>query len=216
MILGLDGNLSMQIFLVLFSCSVFLLSFLTYRKVNQASFYDGRPSAFKISLFERLVVPLQVFTLMGALTGILNVQLVSFSFIATAPLFKFLGVSLTSLGAAIFIISISQLGKQYSPCYDVRQPTQVVSYGFYKYIRHPIYLGNFLVLGGVLLISGSFLVVAAGLTISVFYVKSAIKEEKHLLMQFPSYATYKKQTGRFLPRLVRRNESVQISTNIEI
>lgn len=72
--------------------------------------------------------------------------------------------------------------------------------GIYKYVRHPIYAGMFIVLLAIALYNGSWFkgVITLFLGIS-FYFKSALEERK-LIQQYRLYQRYKDQTGRFFPK----------------
>jgi len=115
-------------------------------------------------------------------------------------LYMYVGISLSVIAISLFISSKISLGKNYSPCYDQRSPKTVTTSGLYKYIRHPIYSSNILLLIGVLLISGSYLMIINILILSFYYIISAYREEKYLLNKFSYYNTYSKKTGMFVPR----------------
>ena len=116
------------------------------------------------------------------------------------PLFTNIGISVSSIAISLFISSKIALGNNYSPCYDQRKPKNITSSGLYKYVRHPIYSSNILLLIGALLISGSYLMLINIFIISFFYVLSAYREEKYLINNFSYYSSYSKKTGMFIPR----------------
>ena len=115
-------------------------------------------------------------------------------------LYMYVGIALSVIAISLFISSKITLGKNYSPCYDQRVPKSITTAGLYKYIRHPIYSSNILLLIGVLLISGSYLMVINILILSFYYIISAYREEKYLINKFSYYNTYSKKTGMFVPR----------------
>ena len=114
--------------------------------------------------------------------------------------YVYIGVSLSVIAISLFISSKITLGKNYSPCYDQRAPKSITTSGLYKYIRHPIYSSNILLLIGVLLISGSYLMILNILILSLYYIVSAYREERYLINKFSYYNTYSKKTGMFIPR----------------
>jgi len=114
--------------------------------------------------------------------------------------YMYIGISLSVIAITLFISSKISLGKNYSPCYDQRAPKTVITSGLYKYIRHPIYSANILLLIGVLLISGSYLMLINILILSFYYIISAYREEKYLINKFSYYNTYSKKTGMFIPK----------------
>jgi len=115
-------------------------------------------------------------------------------------LYMYVGITLSVIAISFFISSKITLGKNYSPCYDQRAPKSITTSGLYKYIRHPIYSSNILLLIGVLLISGSYLMIINILILSFYYIISAYREEKYLINKFSYYNTYSKKTGMFIPK----------------
>ena len=77
----------------------------------------------------------------------------------------------------------------------------VVSSGIYRYIRHPIYTGDILLLLGLELCLNSWLVLGLALLVPAVAVQ-AIKEEQKLVDALPDYASYIRRTKRFIPFLV--------------
>ena len=114
--------------------------------------------------------------------------------------FTYIGISISSIAIALFISSKVTLGKNYSPCYDQRRPKSIISSGMYKYVRHPIYSSNLLLLIGTFIISGSYLMLINISILSLFYGISAYREEKYLINNFIYYKKYSKNTGMFIPR----------------
>ncbi len=113
------------------------------------------------------------------------------------------GIVCSTLGILIFIWAKRTLGKNYSPCFDVRLPQRIVVEGPYAYVRHPIYTANLFVLGGLSLSTGSLFLIASFALTLAYYLKSAKVEERELLINFPSYAELIHRTGRFFPKFVR-------------
>ena len=112
----------------------------------------------------------------------------------------YLGASVSIIGAVIFSAAKLNLGKQYSHCSNMYLPKDIVTNGVYKYIRHPIYTANLLIVFGLFITTGSLLVFAVGFGMTVYYQRSANIEEKYLEITFENYKIYKKSTGRFLPK----------------
>ncbi len=113
-------------------------------------------------------------------------------------------------GFVIFVIGLStailgrlQLGDNWADLED-RQllPDQkLVSTGIYRYIRHPIYAGDLILLIGLQLALNSWLVLGVLVLIPVV-LKQAIKEESMLAQALPGYIDYCKFTKRFIPFVV--------------
>jgi protein-S-isoprenylcysteine O-methyltransferase Ste14 len=112
------------------------------------------------------------------------------------------GLVIASLGLAVFIWAKCSLGQAYSPCFDSLVPQSLVNNGPYRWVRHPIYTGNLLLLLGLFLASGSLWLVMNTAILAAYYYRAAVDEERALSNQFPEYAGLLARTGRFLPRLI--------------
>lgn len=105
------------------------------------------------------------------------------------------------VGFFIIAISIFQLRKQLSPFPSPREGGKLIISGIFKYIRHPIYSGLLLLFFGFAFYQGSFYkMIIAFLLLILFYYKS-IYEEKQLSHKFKNYVNYRKDAGRFLPKI---------------
>ena len=82
----------------------------------------------------------------------------------------------------------------------------LVTDGIYKYIRHPQYVGLFLILFGWLLHWPTLLTIILFPILMVVYFQLALKEEKELGASLGAeYQIYMEKTPRFIPRLKRTN-----------
>jgi protein-S-isoprenylcysteine O-methyltransferase Ste14 len=85
-------------------------------------------------------------------------------------------------------------------------PEEIVTYGAYRYIRHPFYSAFALTLIGVSLTTRTPLSIGVAVYGLGMLVYTAVREERRLLAS-PLAATYRKyreRTGRFLPRCFGR------------
>jgi protein-S-isoprenylcysteine O-methyltransferase Ste14 len=100
-------------------------------------------------------------------------------------------------GNAITLIGIFSLHRSFSIMVEARQP---VFTGLYAYVRHPLYIGEAVATGGILVFRFS----PANLFLYVLFlgcqVYRASLEEKKLISAFPEYQQYRKRTGAFFPR----------------
>lgn len=113
------------------------------------------------------------------------------------------GVLVFTAGLLVAIAARVQLGKNWSDLESARiLPGQsLIAGGLYRHVRHPIYLGDLLLVSGYELALNSWLVVLA-LPLAVFVWRKARREEALLEAGLPGYRDYLAQTGRFLPRHV--------------
>jgi hypothetical protein len=78
------------------------------------------------------------------------------------------------------IAALGQLWRIYAAGV-IHKNRQLASTGAYSLVRHPLYLGNLLVLGGFTLASGNWFVVAVVAFFFMFYYPAAIRYEDHKL-----------------------------------
>ena len=96
-------------------------------------------------------------------------------------------------------LAFNHLGHHYSPSFDAYIPEELVTYGYYRFIRHPIYLFNLFVSFGLAMASGSAIVMANALIGLMFILKIIRIEEASLFQHFSTYQAYAKKTRRLLP-----------------
>ncbi|HPP12801.1 MAG TPA: isoprenylcysteine carboxylmethyltransferase family protein, partial [bacterium] len=101
------------------------------------------------------------------------------------------GVFLTLLGE---VLRTSSAGV-------IKKNQEVARTGPYRWCRHPLYFGSFLVTLGLSSASGNWVLLLLGLLLfPVFYIPAIIVEEKFLTKKFgQEYEAYKKVTPVFLP-----------------
>lgn len=115
---------------------------------------------------------------------------------------RILGAALYTLGVLMALTARFQLGRNWSDIEKslVMQNHALVTHGLYRWVRHPIYAGDVLLLLGLELALNSW--GAAGVVALAVYVRGqAMKEEQALLQSLPGYDQYCRRTARFLPFL---------------
>ena len=113
------------------------------------------------------------------------------------------GAFIYSAGLLIAIRGRTELGRNWS---DIEAATilsgqRVVSGGPYRLIRHPIYVGDLLLLLGFELALNSWLVLGV-LLLAPIVLRQAVQEEKKLSKSLPGYRAYCEGTKRFIPFIV--------------
>lgn len=106
-------------------------------------------------------------------------------------------MALVLAGNSITLLGILYLKRSFSIMVEARTP---VFDGPYRYVRHPLYLGEALAVSGVLLFRFS---AANVLLFFLFLFCQAVRarfEEKKLLSVFPEYGEYRRRTGAFFPK----------------
>jgi protein-S-isoprenylcysteine O-methyltransferase Ste14 len=105
------------------------------------------------------------------------------------------------LGLALTIWARVNLGKNWGMPMTQKQKTEIITTGPYAYIRHPIYSGILLAVLGCAIASSLFWLIILAIT-GVYFIYSAIIEEKLLMKQFPNiYSKYRSKTKILIPFL---------------
>lgn len=124
--------------------------------------------------------------------------------ISSQPLFiQVMGLIIYTFGLLVAILGRIQLGENWANLedYQVLQEQKLVNHGVYQYIRHPIYLGDLLlILGLELALNSWLLLLIIPLACVVYY--QARNEEMILSAAFSGYRTYQKQTKMFIPHVI--------------
>lgn len=115
-------------------------------------------------------------------------------------MYTYLGLAISAIGLSIFMAAKIRLGGNFSSCSNAYLPHDIITTGVYKYIRHPIYTANLIIVFGAFVATGSLWILGFVFAMIALYQKSAKVEEKALSEKFEGYKVYKSTTGRFLPR----------------
>lgn len=121
--------------------------------------------------------------------------------ISTEPyLLRAGGAAIYTLGLLTAIAARFQLGDNWANIEtgQVLSQQAVVSQGIYSYVRHPIYVGDLLLLLGLELALNSWLVLGVFALAPIVLLK-AIKEERMLVAALPGYGAYCERSKRFIP-----------------
>ena len=110
------------------------------------------------------------------------------------------GCLIYTVGLAMAVLARIQLGRNWLDIETaaVKDKQQVVSSGVYRYVRHPIYGGDLLLLLGLELALNSWLVVLVPV-LAFTVIRQAMQEERMLLESLPGYRAYYEATKRFIP-----------------
>ncbi len=125
---------------------------------------------------------------------------------ATFPLpiwARWLGAVLTLASLLLLAWVHWTLGMNFSTMLHVRQRHTLVTYGPYRWVRHPMYTALFLFGVGILLLTANWFVGGPLIVAQVMIIAVQVgKEETMMIEQFgDEYRAYMQRTGRFLPRL---------------
>ncbi len=116
---------------------------------------------------------------------------------------RVVGILGTILGTVVIIWATRTLGDNFSPVLEIREGHQLVTKGPYRWVRHPMYVGNVIWILSFILLS-AWWIFALYLIIFVVFIMiiRTSKEEQMLLETFGKvYEDYMKTTGCFFPKL---------------
>ncbi|MCM3874551.1 MAG: isoprenylcysteine carboxylmethyltransferase family protein [Pyrinomonadaceae bacterium] len=118
-------------------------------------------------------------------------------------LLRIAGTLIYTVGLWIAICSRKELGDNWSDIEAARIGAQqfIVRNGPYRFIRHPIYVGDLMLLVGLELALNSWLLIGILLLIPVVLMQ-AVREEEKLIRSLPDYAAYCSSTKRFIPFVI--------------
>jgi protein-S-isoprenylcysteine O-methyltransferase Ste14 len=122
---------------------------------------------------------------------------------------RWLGISLGGVTVLLFGWVHHTLGANWSMPAEIKERQTLITRGPYRWVRHPMYTTIFVWAVAFLLMSANWLV--GGLWFGLSLVAAALTpiEEAALIERFgDAYRVYMRHTGRFLPRLWRRNASL--------
>ena len=162
----------------------------------------GRPAPdlppARLSPRRRLVKAAKVAALLGLLAQTLCLDLATLP--GRSSTVRRVGVGLYLAGLAGAIAGRLSLGSAWNDLEDAHEAPlgETVSHGIYRFVRHPIYAGDTLLLFGLELALGSWLVLLMSLPAAIF-VRRAHTEERRLAETSPAYARYRSRVKMFIP-----------------
>ena len=116
-----------------------------------------------------------------------------------SSLVQFVGIFATVFGYALFLCSVLARGR-YAVSWEMPENQKLVTWGPYRYVRHPSYLAYFILFAGLFFILLNLIAVIPFIAIPS-YVRISIAEEELLTKRFgETYLRYQRATGKFFPR----------------
>jgi protein-S-isoprenylcysteine O-methyltransferase Ste14 len=104
--------------------------------------------------------------------------------------------TLTLIGTLGAVFSLSQLGRSFSVMAESRQ---LVTTGFYHFVRHPLYLTEEIAIVGVFIQFASVWTTLVLALQVAFQLRRMDNEEAILTASFPEYVAYSRTTSRLIP-----------------
>lgn len=113
---------------------------------------------------------------------------------------QMIGVILTIMGLVMLFAGYFSLRHNYSSTLVIRENHQLITHGIYRYVRHPIYLGVFLVAFGLPVYVGSLYGFLSALVLIPIILNRIRMEEELLMEEFPSaYQKFKETSKKIIP-----------------
>lgn len=121
-------------------------------------------------------------------------------FAVLSPLFGVIGSVLAVIGLTIAILARRTLGRNWSGNVELKKGHTLTTNGIYGIVRHPIYLGMFLMMLGTLVVFQSIVTLLLCLSVISVFIFRINREEKLMMKTFPKeYPKYKKQVKALIP-----------------
>ncbi len=128
----------------------------------------------------------------------------AFDFFQPIEIPKFLatfGMVFAFIGFMIALLTVFELKSNLTVFPTPTEKAELLTNGFFRYSRHPIYTGILMFAFGFALYKYSiYKLLITGLLFIWFYLKSTY-EEKQLAQKFNAYREYQEKVGRFFPKL---------------
>ena len=106
------------------------------------------------------------------------------------------GTVVSIVGLAISVVALATLGRCFGIFPEVRG---LVTRGLYRWVRHPLYLGEYVAVGGILISAISPLALLVYVSFLALQAWRALNEERALVAVFPEYEEYSQRTARIIP-----------------
>jgi protein-S-isoprenylcysteine O-methyltransferase Ste14 len=107
-----------------------------------------------------------------------------------------------AFGLILRIWAVVVLGRWFTWNITVQPGQVLVTVGPYRVIRHPSYMGAWLVfVGSCLLLRSYVAAIVASILLMLAFLRRIRHEEALMLATFPEYKAYKESTGALIPRI---------------
>lgn len=119
----------------------------------------------------------------------------------TRELFNYIGITLYVIGLSLRYISIIHLGRFFTRNVAVSDTHELISSGPYKILRHPLYLGLFLLSTSVPLFFSNIILTPLAYVLMGYILNHRMVLEEHILETNlgQKYSTWKQSRYKFIP-----------------
>jgi protein-S-isoprenylcysteine O-methyltransferase Ste14 len=114
---------------------------------------------------------------------------------------RWAGAAVYVLGIGLLSWTLPSLGTNLTDTVVTRRGHTLVTYGPYRWVRHPFYdAGALLMLSFALIAANWFVLIATVIVFTLLAIRTKTEEEKLVARFGEPYRAYRERTGRFLPR----------------
>lgn len=172
--------------------ALWLLEFVVFHNRSQKGKYEERFSFFFLVLTIGLTIAGSIFFNREGWGKLTDTPVYS--------VLQILAIALYGIGLFLRYFSSRVLGRYFTRHVTVESEMTFISNGPYRYLRHPLYLGLFLIIIAFPMYIGNILgLFIFGPLIFIALNYRMVLEEKALEHHHPEYRTWKKKRYRFLP-----------------
>jgi protein-S-isoprenylcysteine O-methyltransferase Ste14 len=115
---------------------------------------------------------------------------------------QLVGILATAFGYVLFLWSVLARGR-YATSWEMPENQKLVTWGPYRYVRHPSYLAYFILFAGLFLTLLNLIALMQPIAV-LGYLRVATIEEELLTKRFgEAYLEYQRRTGKFFPKIRR-------------
>jgi protein-S-isoprenylcysteine O-methyltransferase Ste14 len=140
-------------------------------------------------------------TWLAVLAYLANPEWMRWSALALPVWVRWLGVALVAASVPLVYWVFSSLGRNVTDTVAIRKEHALVTYGPYRWVRHPLYTTAAIFFLGFSLLSASwFIALMLVPTILLLAIRTPIEEAKLIERFGDDYRAYMQRTGRFIPR----------------
>ena len=151
--------------------------------------------------------PIGVLAMFGFLAYLINPEWMAWSAVQLPAWLRWVGVALGAVAGALVIYTFRTLGGNLTDTVVTRARHTLITDGPYRWVRHPFYVAcAVMVAASALMTANWFIGLAGGIAILLLALRSGTEERKLEERFGDEYRSYRRQTGRFFPRLGRRGE----------
>ena len=131
-------------------------------------------------------------------------KVLGWSMVAIPVPVRWFGFVLGLVSVWLMYWTLSSLGANLTDTVVTRSNATLVTFGPYRWVRHPYYVTAALLIVSVTLLTTSLLILVSGVFTLLLLALRTPKEEQRLIERFgDDYRRYIATTGRFFPRLSR-------------